>query len=449
LFDILLIFMFDRLGRRDDETPFIVQWFVAQGIEVWSVKEGQQRFDNHVDKLLNYIRFWQASGESEKTSIRIKTRHAQMVKEGLYRGGNPPFGYRLEPNGKFNKKGNPLNDMKIDPLTLQVVRDIFTKTCHEGYGTHRLANYLNEAYHDPGKMWRATTINRIICNSVYTGRVHFHDEVLKSDETLRIVDDSLFERANFILHQRATANSSKRTVPQQTNGVRLLTGLLYCNHCGERLVGTVAREKRILKKTGELRVKERPIYRCYGKDIHARNCGGQSLYSAAKIEESVLTVVHSVFLKIHDMPFSEIASKLHAQKHQGVTARLDGLKNEKARLERQKNHLREELLKSINGEKSVDKELLSSFLMETQNSLQQISTQIEEAENVKKESASESASFQQAYSTFLGWESEFSFANTQVRKMILANIIERITVDRHYNISIKLHLTTKQFIEGF
>ena len=27
-FDILLVFMFDRLGRRDDETPFIVEWFV-------------------------------------------------------------------------------------------------------------------------------------------------------------------------------------------------------------------------------------------------------------------------------------------------------------------------------------------------------------------------------------------------------------------------------------
>ena len=25
-FDILLVFMFDRLGRRDDETPFIVEW---------------------------------------------------------------------------------------------------------------------------------------------------------------------------------------------------------------------------------------------------------------------------------------------------------------------------------------------------------------------------------------------------------------------------------------
>ena len=58
-FDILLVFMFDRLGRRDDETPFIVEWFVKNGVEVWSAMEGQQRFDNHVDKLMNYIRYWQ------------------------------------------------------------------------------------------------------------------------------------------------------------------------------------------------------------------------------------------------------------------------------------------------------------------------------------------------------------------------------------------------------
>ena len=66
--------MFDRLGRRDDETPFIVEWFTKQGIEVWSVNEGQQRFDTHVDKLMNYIRYWQASGESLKTSVRTRKR---------------------------------------------------------------------------------------------------------------------------------------------------------------------------------------------------------------------------------------------------------------------------------------------------------------------------------------------------------------------------------------
>lgn len=33
-FDILLVFMFDRIGRIDDETPFIVEWFVKQGIDL-------------------------------------------------------------------------------------------------------------------------------------------------------------------------------------------------------------------------------------------------------------------------------------------------------------------------------------------------------------------------------------------------------------------------------
>ena len=30
--DVLLVFMFDRLGRREDETPFVVEWFVKQGV---------------------------------------------------------------------------------------------------------------------------------------------------------------------------------------------------------------------------------------------------------------------------------------------------------------------------------------------------------------------------------------------------------------------------------
>ena len=44
-FDILLVFMFDRLGRREDETPFVLQWFVEHDIEVWSANEGQQKIE--------------------------------------------------------------------------------------------------------------------------------------------------------------------------------------------------------------------------------------------------------------------------------------------------------------------------------------------------------------------------------------------------------------------
>jgi len=94
-FDVLLVFMFDRLGRREDETPFLVEWFIDHGIEVWSTREGQQKIESRSDKLINYIRFWQAGGESEKTSIRVKAAHSQMTADGIWRGGEVPYGYRL------------------------------------------------------------------------------------------------------------------------------------------------------------------------------------------------------------------------------------------------------------------------------------------------------------------------------------------------------------------
>ncbi len=32
-FRFLLVFMFDRISRIDDETPFVVEWFVKHGID--------------------------------------------------------------------------------------------------------------------------------------------------------------------------------------------------------------------------------------------------------------------------------------------------------------------------------------------------------------------------------------------------------------------------------
>ena len=124
-FDILLVFMFDRLGRRADETPFVVEWFVKNGIRVWSVNEGEQRFDSHTDRLTNYIRFWQADGESQKTSYRTKTALAQMVQEGRFRGGSAPYGYRLEKSGRLNKRKHEVSKLVIQEDEAKVVRQMF------------------------------------------------------------------------------------------------------------------------------------------------------------------------------------------------------------------------------------------------------------------------------------------------------------------------------------
>ncbi|MCI9401613.1 MAG: recombinase family protein, partial [Lachnospiraceae bacterium] len=61
-FDILLTYMSDRIGRRE-EYSFYISTLNNLGVEVWTVKDGLLKSEEHIDKLLNYIRFWQNEGE--------------------------------------------------------------------------------------------------------------------------------------------------------------------------------------------------------------------------------------------------------------------------------------------------------------------------------------------------------------------------------------------------
>ena len=133
-FDILLVFMFDRLGRKADETPFIVEWLTKKGIRVWSVNEGEQRFESHTDRLTNYIRFWQADGESQKTAIRTRTAMEQMVMEGRWRGGTVPYGYTAVKSGCLNKRKHEVLKLVIDEKEAKIVRKIFNLSAVFGYG---------------------------------------------------------------------------------------------------------------------------------------------------------------------------------------------------------------------------------------------------------------------------------------------------------------------------
>ena len=209
-FDILLVFMFDRIGRIADETPFVVEWFVKQGIEVWSTQEGQQRFDSHTDKLTNYIRFWQADGESEKTSIRTRTALGQLVEAGGFKGGLAPYGYDLVKSGRFNKRKHELYDLVVNESEAAVVRTIFEKYVHEGYGAQRIATYLNRQGYRArtGKMWHHATIRGIVCNLTYTGVLRCGESRSQELPHLQIIEPELFETAQRIRTARAKGLSA-------------------------------------------------------------------------------------------------------------------------------------------------------------------------------------------------------------------------------------------------
>ena len=225
-FDILLVFMFDRIGRIADETPFVVEWFVKNGIEVWSTQEGEQSFDNHIDKLLNYIRFWQADGESEKTSVRTKTSLGQLVEAGHFKGGVAAFGYDLVKSGRFNKRKHELYDLKVNPDEAIVVKIIFDKYTQEGYGAHRITTWLNNNGYRArtGKMWHEATIRGILCNLTYTGVLRSGDARSEVIPELQIIPPEQFERARMIMQERSDRKKENPTVPLNTKGKSLVSG---------------------------------------------------------------------------------------------------------------------------------------------------------------------------------------------------------------------------------
>lgn len=242
--DVLLVFMFDRLGRREDETPFVVEWFVKQGVEVWSTREGQQTFNDHVDYLLNYIRFWQASGESGKTSTRIKTRLRQMVEAGIYIGGVVQYGYKLEHRGRVNKKGNPVRDKVVDAEEMLIVQEIHQRSIYEGIGTHTMAEELNARglRTHSGAKFQANTIRRMLLDPEYAGYLVTDGAHSPFLPELQIVDAETKHRAIELAEQRSLINNEKRQVSRTCRGHSMLGGNLFCACCGKRLASVLKKD---------------------------------------------------------------------------------------------------------------------------------------------------------------------------------------------------------------
>ena len=172
-----------------------------------------------------------------------------MVQEGQYRGGHLPYGYKLEHQGRTNKKNQQVRDLVVDEDEATIVKEIFDLLTNHGYGTNRVAQYLNEKGIKTKRgtsLWRGTSIRAIIDNPIYIGIYHMQGVQSEPFDHLKIIDEDLFMRCQQTVKGRSTKNYDGEPVVFRTDTRSLLTGVIYCGHCGCRLCYNHHHEERKL-----------------------------------------------------------------------------------------------------------------------------------------------------------------------------------------------------------
>lgn len=471
-FDILLVFMFDRLGRKDDETPFIVEWFVNNGIEVWSAEEGQQRFDNHVDKLLNYIRYWQASGESIKTSIRTKTRLGQIVQEGRFRGGKAPYGYQLVKKGRIGKKNRELYDIEINPAEAVAIRRIFDLADRFGYGGRKTSTTLqSEGIINlrTGEPFHYSSIQNILINVAYTGVLRSGESISDIFPDLQIIAPDQFkrvqkgrdQRSKEYLEKYATAHEPEiietedgkeasvsrppRSYPRKNTGKGLLSGNVYCGHCGGRIFASTARRTHH-PKTGE---PERiVVYKCYNRTQHKDTCDGPTTYRAEKVDAVVSGIIRSILQKAgtvseYDIVCQQIGATASDLRQQIRQSKLD-LSKKRIELGKWEGLM----LDSLDGKCVFTPEQVKHRMDSVQEAMASLSANIESLEARLEDNDRLTRELAEQHQLFLSWAEMFDTATRPEKKLIASQIIKAVTLSREYGIQIEFNISEAQYLNG-
>lgn len=447
-FDVLLVFMFDRIGRIDDETPFVVEWFVKHGIEVWSVREGEQRFDSHVDKLTNYIRFWQASGESEKTSMRIKTRMHQLTLDGIYTGGPVPFGYKLVGTGVKNRKGYEINNLQIEEGEAEIVRMIFNKFRCDGYGSYRIAHILNDAKvkTHKGSNFQSNTILRILRNKIYTGYLVSGDAVSPYIPELHIIDNEEFEAAQFILKQRSRKDEEKRQIAMNTKGKAMLSGNVFCAHCGHRLT-TICYHDKYERRDGTVNITNIIKYSCYHKSRKLCECDGATTYRADQVDAIVSEFMRNLFETFKNSPDEELLERAFRRQNDADRANRKKAEQDLQKSCIQLEELQLEIGRSLTGDSVFSKNDLSTAIQSLKLHIDECKKQLSEFEVKEEQGKDALEKFRPAFRRFKSWADEFDNATLEQKKMIAGQLFKRVEVGRNYKIHIVMNMTYRQFCE--
>ena len=242
LFDLVITKEITRFARNTLDSIKYTRDLISYGVGVFFQNDNINTLDEDSELRLTLMSGI-AQDELRKLSSRIRFGHQEAIKKNVVLGNSRIFGYR-----KDNKR------LVIDEKEAEMVRELFTLYATDKYSMKQIEDiFWDKGYrNNNGKKICHSTMSNTISNPKYKGyyvgnKVKIVDMFTKKQEFLppeqwvmfkdetgeivpAIVSEELWEQANAVLKRRSRDVKNRQN---QCNHPNLLTGKMYCTHCGK------------------------------------------------------------------------------------------------------------------------------------------------------------------------------------------------------------------------
>ena len=240
-FDLIITKEISRFARNTLDSLQYTRELLGWGVGVFFQNDNINTLDEDAELRLTIMSSI-AQDELRKLSSRVKFGHQQAIKSSVVLGNSRIFGYKKE-----DKR------LVIDESQAPMVRDLFRLYATGEYSMKQLETlFYEQGYRNyNGNKIAHTTMSGIISNPKYKGyyvgnKVRIVDMFTKKQKFLppeewvifkdetgeivpAIVSEELWDKANEVLTRRSEDVKNRQGICNHAN---LLTGKLYCAHCG-------------------------------------------------------------------------------------------------------------------------------------------------------------------------------------------------------------------------
>ena len=257
---------------------------------------------------------------------------------------------------------------------------------------------------------------------------------------LRIIEPELFEQAQE-LRQARTCERGGTSLG--TSSKALLTGLVYCGHCGNRL--SLTSSGRTHTYADGHTVKEvRPRYSCFYKIRHPGDCDGQSGYGVSKLDSIVEEVVRQIFAQFREVSRKKLLESVKTNDAARIQKKVKKIQKDLESKQKELDDLKAETILVIRGVSALDKELLGTLVAEARETLETLEKQLVQAQEEYEEATKTAKRSNYICNELFTWADVYDTANHDERRAILQQFIAEIRVRKDYEISITLNASFNQ-----